>query len=184
MASVMERAKSIQGEINQLIDPHYDTSTGEVKSDMTQMKSTSDKLCELLLQHSLAYWSTSENEKVWPHPKNRFEMGLDPVDVHELLDFITGCGWSWSEVGKPIAFESIPQDKPGHQEQLGFIHALVQGSGGMLPSMTPELVKLLSVTSSHTVASVKIVEAGCRTFLKDLSHNGFLSKEKVLEIQT
>ncbi|CAK0898042.1 unnamed protein product [Prorocentrum cordatum] len=178
MASVMERAKSIQGEINQLIDPHYDTSTGEVKSDMTQMKSTSDKLCELLLQHSLAYWSTSENEKVWPHPKNRFEMGLDPVDVHELLDFITGCGWSWSEVGKPIAFESIPQDKPGHQEQLGFIHALVQGSGGMLPSMTPELVKLLSVTSSHTVASVKIVEAGCRTFLKDLSHNGFLSKEK------
>ncbi|CAK0898044.1 unnamed protein product [Prorocentrum cordatum] len=180
MASVMERAKSIQGEINQLIDPHYDTSTGEVKSDMTQMKSTSDKLCELLLQHSLAYWSTSENEKVWPHPKNRFEMGLDPVDVHELLDFITGCGWSWSEVGKPIAFESIPQDKPGHQEQLGFIHALVQGSGGMLPSMTPELVKLLSVTSSHTVASVKIVEAGCRTFLKDLSHNGFLSKEQVL----
>ena len=104
--------------------------------------------------------------------------------MHELLDCITSCGWSWNEVGKPIAFEAFPPNQPGHKEQLVFNSALVEASGGMLPTMVPEHVKILSVTSSHTVAAVKIVEAGCKSFLDHLSHNGRTSKEKVFEDQT
>ena len=78
MASVVERATSSASGVHQLTDPHYNAGAGEVKSDATQMKSTSDTICDMLLDRSLAYWITSETEKAWPHPENRLEMWLGP----------------------------------------------------------------------------------------------------------
>ena len=64
-----------------------------------QKRSVADKVIMMLLQNDLAKKEMLPNHKVSVHYDNRHGGGVDPLEVHTLLDRIAKDGYSTNELG-------------------------------------------------------------------------------------
>ena len=98
----------------------------------------------------LLYTVTCAPDEVGVHPANRFGAGLDSSDVHSLLGWVSSQGWSFAETRGARAIEMSPG--ADGEAQLAFNKNLADGSDGLIASPVRALMKILSVTCSHTNA--------------------------------
>ena len=66
----------------------------EGKSNM-RVQPFQQLILDLIDAVGLSYIRWCDADKVGVHPSNREEVGLVPIDVHELLLRIVLAGWSW-----------------------------------------------------------------------------------------
>ena len=144
----------------------------------SRMKSTVDEILALLTKNNLAYKAKFNNQHVGVHKDNRFGDGLNPQDVHDLLQMIVTQGWSWGEVSRACAVEV----QPGDNEHLMFNEKVAEASNGMLAECIREDIKIVSLSCSHTVAALRCVLAECRSGSESsITKDGVISKQLVLD---
>ncbi len=171
--SVDARVERVAPMVNKILDEK--SSVDPTCQDCgTQLKSTSDKLCQLLLDENLASRVILENHQVQPHKLNGYGV-MEAYDVHQLIDDITLMGFSYKGITSAIAFEPDPNDTSHFEHYEG----LQKSSGGMPAKLELHDIKGLSVGTSHTVAGLNATEQGCNTFLDHLAVDGKLCKSLV-----
>ena len=69
--------------------------------DQPQMRAVCDGITAECLQRDLAYEEWVNCSYVVPHPDNRAGVGVDAMDVQELLADMVTDGFVWSGVGTP-----------------------------------------------------------------------------------
>ena len=92
------------------------------------------------------------------HPQNRDGLMLNAADVHQL---------------DAIAVEI------GDEEHRVYNQRLVDAAGGALGSMDSKLLKVLSLSASHTNFALRLVACSARHDSAELSVNGLLSLQQV-----
>eukprot|EP00959_Pyramimonas_sp_CCMP1952_P231490 4838487-Pyramimonas_sp.AAC.1 len=95
-SAALEKAlNEVTAQVTQVLKTYEGVDTSECAS---QIASASDQLCNQLLAKNLAYKERVRCTRMAPHHNNRFGLGVDVLDVHELLDCIVKTGWRWTEV--------------------------------------------------------------------------------------
>ncbi|CAK0817738.1 unnamed protein product, partial [Prorocentrum cordatum] len=143
-----------------------------------QMKSRTDEIIGALKQANLAYTERMPNRRVIANPLNRDGQGVDPYDVHSLLERIWGAGWSYSKTVDAVCFE-LPPD-PAFEVQFNL--DLAQSAAGMLPAVDVANCRVSAVGCTRAVHALGAVNESCNSFLTDLCVDGRLSREKVLAV--
>ena len=137
-------------------------------------------ICSILEMHKLANRCMVPNKNVNVHPSNRFGSGLDVSNVHVLLNNIVSSGWVAEKVGQCVGFEVT------NDNEVAFNEELVQAAEGFLAPVRRECAEVLSISSSHTVAVLRALEAGVRHGEEGsdgvVHSNGHLSMEKVRNV--
>eukprot|EP00959_Pyramimonas_sp_CCMP1952_P419813 8793498-Pyramimonas_sp.AAC.1 len=160
-----------------IVAPHVDAfvkSVTNVDGNPSQLLAKGENIIKLLFQHNLGYDSVVQNRFLRPHNSNRSTTGLDPFDVHCLIEKIIDQGWVASKTAQSICFEAGPDP----QDAYAFNNDLWRNSDSMLAPMMLEDLRYLTVAGSHTVAGLNAVDAGCATFLDQISTDGRLSLDK------
>ena len=124
------------------------------------MKALGDEIESMCLASGLCRREVVDATYMAVHPCNRFSTMLSPADVHDLLLWIFNEGYSDGELGVRRAFEKSAGKKGSAQEQANL--DLIASSNGLLPRQELQDMRFLSVTSSHTMATVRVVKHGCR----------------------
>ena len=106
------------------------------------------------------------------HPQNRDGLMLNATDVHQLLDSISHVGFVPSRV------DAIGIEVASEQDHM-YNQRLVDGAGGSLGSMDSKLLKVLSLSASHTNFALRLVACSARHESAELSVNGVLSLQQV-----
>lgn len=106
------------------------------------------------------------------HPQNRDGLMLNATDVHQLLDSISQVGFVPSRIDA-IAVEI------GSEEERLYNQRLVDAAGGALGSMDSKVLKVLSLSASHTNWTLRLVACSARHDSAELCVNGALSLEQV-----
>ena len=106
------------------------------------------------------------------HPQNRDGLMLNAADVHQLLDSISQVGFV------PARIDAIAVEI-GDEEHRVYNQRLVDAAGGALGSMDSKLLKVLSLSASHTNFALRLVACSARHDSADLSVNGLLSLQQV-----
>ena len=140
-----------------------------------QLKAKGMQVVQMLLDKDLATVRVLFSRLLVPHPANRGGQGLDPFDVHTLLNRILLQGFVMQDTAHATCFEK----HPNRLDQIDFNLKLVDAAGGMLADFEPHVVECLTVACSHTNAALNCTLAGCESFLEHLCENGCLAKEKV-----
>ncbi len=172
-----ERARELAPTINGLIQ----TRDNFAEQQIQVLAAT---LLEILHRKGFAYVEQVKPRFVGTMPCNiHYEM-LDPLNVHVLLDLISGKGFDPS-LPKGLAQEIGPNDE-GHAIRMKNCE-LVARSGGLLSKIDAEELRIGACGASHTTSMLRLVDAavgetipsvaGCER----ISHNGFVSKSRVLE---
>ena len=141
--------------------------------------SVADSCIDKLVAADLAEEYKGPLDSIGCHPENRNKVGVEGVDVHDLVDKISkpGKGWSWSELRSPRAFEKAPGRKG--EAQLAFNKKMVELAQGLLAPVSDHM-RILSVTCSHTVSGVRCIKAGTKTTIKELANeDGRLDANKL-----
>ena len=142
-----------------------------------QMLAKGERVKEYLLIYDLGYIEKLRPGVVIPHSDNRDGQGLDPVDVHALLERILAQGFVKRKTQEACCIEIGPSNR---DQQIAFNKKLVIESDGLLPDFCDHDVRALSISSSHTNAGFRCAEAGGDTFLEEeFCTDGKLNKEKV-----
>eukprot|EP00959_Pyramimonas_sp_CCMP1952_P006459 135060-Pyramimonas_sp.AAC.1 len=145
----------------------------------SQIVAAADKLCDTLLEKSLACKDRVRCARMAPHCQNRFGTGVDVLDVHDLLGCIVRTGWRWKEVGHAIAFEKAP-DAAG-AKQMDDIRELIAASEGMLPPWSDTDIVGLTVACTHATSGLACLHYETKTDQEDLAGtDGRIDKAKVL----
>ena len=97
---------------------------------------------------------------------------LNATDVHQLLDSISHVGCVPSRV------DAIGNEVASEQDRM-YNQRLVDGEGGSLGSMDSKLLKVLSLSASHTNFALRLVACSARHESAELSVNGVLSLQQV-----
>ena len=106
------------------------------------------------------------------HPQNRDGLMLNATDVHQLPDSISHVGFVPSRV------DAIGIEVASEQDRM-YNQRLVDGAGGSLGSMDSKLLKVLSLSASHTNFALRLVACSARHESAELSVNGVLSLQQV-----
>ena len=106
------------------------------------------------------------------HPQNRDGLMLNAADVHQLLDSISQVGFV------PARIDAIAVEI-GDEEHRVYNQRLVDAAGGALGTMDSKLLKVLSLSASHTNFVLRLVACAARHDSPDLSVNGLLSLQQV-----
>ena len=181
MAAVLqglaERAREVAPTINGLIEARENAAD-------QQIQELGARLLEMLRQRGFVYVEQVHHRYVGTLPCNRNYEMLDPLNVHLLLELISGKGFDPS-LPKGLAQEIGPNDE-GHAIRRKNSE-LVERSGGMLSQISAEELRIGACGASHTTSLLRLVDAaegeripsvaGCER----ISHNGFVSKSRVLE---
>ena len=134
------------------------------------MKSAAD-LFLLLRKHSLLTDMRLPPMSVGVHPQNRDGLMLNATDVHQLLDSISQVGFVPSRIDA-IAVEI------GSEEERLYNQRLVDGAGGALGSMDSKMLKVRSLSASHTNWTLRLVASRASHDSAELCVNG-VSLEQV-----
>ena len=106
------------------------------------------------------------------HPQNRDGLMLNAADVHQLLDSISQVGFV------PARIDAIAVEI-GDEEHRVYNQRLVDAAGGALGTMDSKLLKVLSLSASHTNFALRLVACSARHDSTELSVNGLLSLQQV-----
>lgn len=115
------------------------------------------------------------------HPDNREHAMLVPVDVHNLLQRMCTDGWSFKR-WTALACE-VPRNELGKSWCKKNVE-LVVGSDGLLPTINPDLIEILTGRGSHGTAAVRCMKLGCKGIHDEICLDGFVSRSKICEKQT
>jgi hypothetical protein len=173
MAALNEVVAEVAVVVNNMIDTVQNGSDRKAK-----IKTVADSICTLLLSRGLAYKEKVRAALVGVHPENRFGMGVEPLDVHELLKSIVLQGWSWLEVVGARAFEVAPSDG----DTFDFNDRLAKSSEGLLAKVEQHELRITSVTCGHTNAGLRCVLGGSKSYIDDITTDGSICQQKVLEM--
>ena len=141
--------------INATISKFEDLDEDEDAQDPKAKESEASKIVNTLLYHGLARKQRLVPSAVRVHPENRFTVGVDTLDVHELLRDIVEVGWAWDETVGACAFSLKVGDAAA--EQHAFQKKLYDESDGMLPLDSESTAVALSVTKSHTNMALRVI---------------------------
>ncbi|CAK0825144.1 unnamed protein product [Prorocentrum cordatum] len=151
------------------------TNDNPSSADDAQTKTKLAAILKLLIEKDLAYVSFVFPKKMGCHMRNRYGIGLDPCDVHDLLAQILLDGFVLSETKNAVAFEVNPQD----DTQWLFNDHLAKSSNGMLRPLLKEDMSFVSVSCSHTNGGLNAIDYKCSTTVEAAATNGKLAIEKV-----
>ena len=139
-----------------------------------------DRVVSLLLEEKLASKKKLDTRVVGVHPDNRERQGLVPYEAHQLLSLIAPNGWSWSKVNA-LASE-VPPGEIGDAWRA-FNRDLIASTDGLLPPIDTTMMEAASGCGSHTTAAVNLMHFGCKGIFENCTHNGLISKSKIIEAQ-
>ena len=155
MAAVdfLKTVDKVAATVNAWIDEY------ELQPMCTGPQALVDKILDYLVEADLAYKQVYPPDVVGVHPKNRYGEGLDPVEVHGLIDKILNAGFSRKALGRAIAAE-VPPNELGVRH-VQFNHELVLHSMQLLPALSAH-ASILSLGCSHTNATGRCVKLGAK----------------------
>eukprot|EP00959_Pyramimonas_sp_CCMP1952_P285015 5959018-Pyramimonas_sp.AAC.2 len=159
----------------------FEVDCGEDETAAKAKKSVANTIIRWLLDANLAYEEQIVPEAVGCHETNRFGFGLDAIDLHDLLEIVLDIGWDWNEVKGAWCVEV----KPGAagEQQYEFQKSLHSSSGGLIPSIKPHEMKVLSLTKGHTNAGLRASKQGAKTTIEKIQgSDGCISVDKVLAL--
>ena len=117
------------------------------------------------------------------HPQNRYGDGIIPSHCHYLVDSFATKGFSWAEIGIPLASEVPPPNNPRYKLIVQFNSEIVTNSCGALPPIAEEEYILMSAAKSHS-------SMGSRCVIFEIPHDnekitdcGKLSLHKIRAIR-
>ena len=122
--------------------------------------SCKDAVRNILTEYNLTYKMQMPPECCGVHSDNRAGQGLIPADVHELLGMLVAGGWSWSEVQGALALELAPRESKLGQRHLKSNVQLCEQSAGLLPPISPDAIRIISLACGHTTAALRCVKEG------------------------
>ena len=178
MASVADRVALCSGQINEWIEEfNVDDTVG--------LKGLAVRCVDMLDRHSLIVRDTRCNSmSIAPHPENREGDGVDPVDVHEVLDNIIAADWDTAETSHAMAFQMPPKGSRSYDKFVAFVEALSPKSNGILPPYRGDEIQLLSISCSHTAAGQRCVLASAPALKATIRGiDGKLSFAKLQELR-
>ena len=144
--------------------PFASTAMDDVKKLMENVSlpinQRADKVLKLLLDQKLAYKQVLQPRQILCHVDNRSGQMLNGFDVHSKGNAISSIGWSFSKLQQSIAFE-LPTNVDRKKKVVESNQKLADLSSGMLCQPTGH-ERWCSVSTSHTVAYLRAVEAGCK----------------------
>jgi hypothetical protein len=178
MASVAVRVAMCRGQINAWIE--------EFNADDTiGLKGLAVRCVDALDRHGLILRDTRCNSmNIAPHPENREGDGVDPVDVHEVLDNIIAADWDTAETSHAMAFQMPPKGSRNYDKFVAFVEALGSKSNGILPPYRGDEIQLLSISCSHTAAGQRCVLSSAPALKATIrGSDGKLSFAKLQELR-
>ena len=160
----------VEEEIRKLVAGSKD---GKVVAGMTQLLS----LCQA---HGLMQEITIHPNFVCCHVDNRDGIGLNVMDLHQLLDDISSIGFS-HDMTNCICVEI----SSGDHAFMDFNNRIADVSDGLLPKFGDEYrVKYASLAGSHTNAALRCLLNGTKHPIKDskLTTDGKLDMARVQQV--
>ena len=140
-----------------------------------QLVQGSQRVLAVLSKHGLVQKQVIAPALVGCHPDNRDGLGLNYIDVWELIASIAAVGWDW-QAPNPICVELRPGDEAAER----FNQKLSEASGGVLPPNKAHELRYGSVSCSHTNAALRCLSqsaAGHEELHQGLLMEGQLSLE-------
>ncbi|CAK0822454.1 unnamed protein product, partial [Prorocentrum cordatum] len=157
------------------------SSVSESDDNDNEMRTACDMVEKLCLSEHLAYKQRMVNDDVCIHPTNRWGLGVEFTEVHNLMTLITRGGWSWHAVGTCRAFEVPPPGEAAASIRT-FNEDLVSSADGYLAPVPPA-PKIATVASSHTVQVLRCISNGAKGMDSELTTDeGRISRDKVFEV--
>ena len=146
--------------INAKLDKFY----AQNDPDECEEKALAEEIMKALLAHNLAYQKVVHALKVGVHPKNRFTTMLHTPHVHELLVDFVRMGWSRSsQLGRSTGFETLPGEAGEEQRKKNaMLYRAADGLLGELEKWCLEDLEIMSVSSSHSAAAVRLPLLGAK----------------------
>ncbi len=145
-----------------------------------EKRALADQIISQLLDADLAVEELLQNHKIAIHPENRDTTGVDPLEVHNLLERICRDGFCLAELGVRWAFEKRTEGYKAEEERV-FNFKVVAGSEGLLAVPQWDDVEALAVACTHTVTGFNAAEGKAAGIAEDLCVDGRLSKEKIVQ---
>ena len=173
-----DSVRDLAPKINETVSKFENLEQGQASA----IKTTADHIIGLLMARNLAYKLRIIIDQLGVHPQNRFGMGVEAFDVHELLMDILRQGFSWLEVVGARCFEVAPSGTTAHKQQVQFQKNLHDASDGLLALMDPADLRFLTVTCSHTLQGLRCVKHGTSTTQAEIETNGKISMDKVTSL--
>jgi hypothetical protein len=179
--SMQKLASQHAAKINDMI------SSFESQKDNTQIQALGGQLRSYLLENGLAKKEHIHHSQVGVHPDNRESEMLIPIATHSLMVMIANKGYNLHETELALCC-GIPPNETG-QEWVRKNVELASQSDGLLAQYEPELLTHVTGAGSHSTAVLRLIDACGRMQIaacpgdeyKDLSVEGFLSKQRILE---
>ena len=132
------------------------------------------QLVGFLLEEKVAFRLTVPSLLVGVHPTNRDGYGVNPHDMHDLMDDIFSLGWDTSKVSA-LCVELDPTDKSIRD----FNAELVLGCKGMLAAVDVGQLRYASLWGGHTNQILRAVQDAVEHSNPEMTTAGRLDLTKI-----
>lgn len=132
------------------------------------------QLISFLLEEKIAYRLTVPSLLVGVHPTNRDGYGVNPHDMHDLMDDIFSLGWDTSKVSA-LCVELDSTDKSIRD----FNEELVLGCKGMLAPVDVGQLRYASLWGGHTNQILRAVQGAIEHSNPEMTNGGRLDLAKI-----
>ena len=138
-----------------------------------------NKILEILKENGLCYRQSIEPKMMLVHTQNRGGQLVSVADVHSKGAAMAQIGFSMAKIGESVCFE-LPTSPQAKERAIAVNKSLAELSQEQLCGpMGCE--RYSSVSSSHLVTFLRAVLASCRTPEAELSTNGHLSLDSMVQ---
>ena len=137
-----------------------------------------DQIKHVLSEAKLGWLQQIEASFCGVHPQNRSQQGVGGSEAHNHGRDILKASFSWSRAADAVAVE-MPPSGQRKIDAIVFNQTMSELSGGLVPPI--EVLKVLSISGSHTNTFLRAVVAGCESACDELADpaTGRLSSEKL-----
>ena len=166
----VERIEAVRSQVDALME-------GVAQPGGKGLVQSVEQILGLLKRAGLAYEQRIHAQFVGVHPSNRYGQGVQPSEVHSLMEDIASLGWSWAKVTQ-ATFIELPVGPLGVQYEQ-FNAELAAGSGEQLAPVAPGGLRFLSLACGHTNQGLRAAHFGVKSASSLLAENGRLSERKI-----
>ena len=132
-------------------------------------------LLKFLKANNLCYTMKLLPQLVGVHYLNRDGYGINPTDVHILMNDIFDIGFDYEEV-RAVCCMISPKER---DRATTFIDDILNNSGGWLAKTNTDMMQYLALWGSHTNECLKCIEYEVTHDNADMCIEGRLNKEKI-----
>lgn len=159
--------------------PFLDQLDQEYMNPRAQLVISRDSLFKTGQEYGIAKFRKVPPAAMGFHPRNRSSTGIVPSESHtKLPKFVTG-GFSLTECAGASSVQRNPTKIGDMYEDINREKAV--DSGGLLPPVAPNSLESFTMTRNHTYSSLRIAHFGVKSTDDVISHNGYISKAKIIE---